>query len=282
MRGSNLTYDIDNIWMIPLRKSCCNQLACVSRVALVSLGVFGATSLGLQVHADDAGVAQQPSGKNAENEPLQVHVDKSQFDLFNSTPDADLRPFSTDRPGKTHSSLTVDAGHLQLEGDFWNYTWDHYTTDRTTVRASTFINPNLKLGITNWAELDAFFPLYNTLNVRNRDGGGMFRAHGFGDVLLGGKVNFFGNDQGRQAFGAIGFIKVPTAGRGLGNDTVEYALNFPFTTALFDKFSLTLEPAVGLIRNLAKPGYQSDWQFLVNLNYPIIGEVVTAAIELAT
>lgn len=38
--------------------------------------------------------------------------------------------------------------------------------------------------------------------------GGSARARGFGDVLLGGKVNFFGNDGGDRALGAIGFVEM--------------------------------------------------------------------------
>lgn len=190
-----------------------------------------------------------------------------------------MRPFSTDRPGKTHSSLTVDAGHFQLEGDFWNYTWDHWSGNSTKTRAYTLINPNLKLGITNCSEFDIFLPTYNSLEAKNNTA--TLRARGFGDILVGGKVNFFGNDGGDQALGAIGFIKVPTAARGLGNDHLEYTLNLPFTTKLPQNFSLTLEPAFGLLRNLRNTGYQGDYQFLINLNRPVIGQVVTAAIELA-
>lgn len=227
----------------------------------------------------DAGRQQGPN--NAGKEVGRVSVDKGQFNLLNPTPADAMRPFSTDRPGKTHSALTVDAGHFQLESDIWNYTWDHWTRDTTTIRAYTIVNPNLKLGITNSAELDVFLPLYNTLNVRSRSGRGVVHASGFGDVLLGGKVNLFGNDGGDEALGAIGFVKVPTGARGLGNNMVEYTLNVPLTSALPGKFSLTLEPVVGLLRNLNKQGYQGDYQFLINLSRPIIGEVVTAAIELA-
>ena len=208
-------------------------------------------------------------------------IDKSRFTLFNPTPDDVMRPLSTDRPGKTHSSVTVDAGHIQIEGDIWNYTWDQFTKDRTSLRAYTIANPNLKIGITNWAELDFFFPIYNSLNVTSRTQGNVVHANGFGDILLGGKVNFFGNDGGDQSFGAIAFGKLPTAAHGLGNNMVEYMINLPFTTTLPNKFSLTLEPAFGLLRNLNKQGYQGDYQFLINLNRPIIGEVVTAALELA-
>src|ERR1039458_7073188 len=37
--------------------------------------------------------------------------DKSDFTLFNPTPDADLRSFSTDRPPKANSPYTADTGH---------------------------------------------------------------------------------------------------------------------------------------------------------------------------
>lgn len=253
--------------------------------SLVAEGVLCTTLLPSPAKAQDSSAPvqqqQEEGAKTDAGQPVQTNIDKSQYDLFNPTPDNAMRPFSTDRPGKTHSSLTVDAGHFQVESDIWNYTWDHWTKNDTTVRAYTIGNPNLKLGITNWAELDIFLPLYNSLAIRSRDQSNVERASGFGDVLLGGKVNFFGNDGGDQSLGAIGFIKVPTAAPGLGNDMVEYSLNLPFTTALPSKFSLTLEPAFGLFRNLNKQGYEGDYQFLANLNRPIIGEKVTAALELA-
>ena len=249
-----------------------------THVLVSSLVIFPCVTASALAQNADATSQQQQDGRPAREQP-----DKSQYNLFDPTPQNQMRPFSTDRPGKTHSSLTVDAGHFQLEGDFWNYTWDHWTQDQTTLRATTVINPNLKIGITNWAELDVFLPLYNQLNVRSRNGGASTRAKGFGDVLVGGKVNFFGNDsgEGAQSLGAIGFIKIPTAARGLGNNMLEYTLNLPFTTPLPRGFSLTLEPAVGLLKNFTKQGYQGDYQFLINLSHPIIGDVVTAALELA-
>jgi len=53
-------------------------------------------------------------------------------------------------------------------------------------------------------------------------------------------------------------IKLPTAARGLGNHMAEYTLNVPSTIALPARFSVTLEPAVGLLRNLNKQGYHAD------------------------
>lgn len=223
---------------------------------------------------------QQEGAVNAEGSAVHVTVDKSQYNLINPTPTDQMRPFSTDRPGKTHSSLTLDAGHFQFESDVWNYTWDRFTPDHTTTRAYSVANPFLKLGVTNWAEIEVQIPTYNSMAVRSRSGGKL-HAEGFGDLLLGGKINLFGNDGGDQALALYPLIKLPTAARKLGNNMVEYSLNVPYTAALPAKFAVTFEPAVGLLRNLNKQGLHADYQILANLNRPIFGDVVTAAVEIA-
>lgn len=140
-------------------------------VALIAgSGAFGSA----MAQNPNAPVGQQEreGATNAEGTPVRIIVDKSQYNLFNRTPDDQMRPFSTDRPGKTHSSLTVDAGHFQLESDFWNYTWDRFTRDHTTGRAYSVANPYLKMGVTNWAEVEIQIPTYNSLAIRSRNGGG--------------------------------------------------------------------------------------------------------------
>jgi hypothetical protein len=48
--------------------------------------------------------------------------DKSRYNLFHPTPDNLLRELATDRPDKTESPTTVDAGHFQFEMDFATFT----------------------------------------------------------------------------------------------------------------------------------------------------------------
>lgn len=67
-------------------------------------------------------------------------------------------------------------------------------------------------------------------------------------LFLRRQSQLFGNDGGDRALGTVGFVKIPTAASGLGNNRTELFLDVPFTTALPDKFSLTLEPAVNLLR----------------------------------
>jgi len=44
--------------------------------------------------------------------------DKRRYNLFHPTPDALLREMATDRPDKTESAYSVDAGHYQIEMDY--------------------------------------------------------------------------------------------------------------------------------------------------------------------
>src|SRR5579871_1419567 len=98
-------------------------------VAALGLGMIAAGA----ARADDASSAPPP--------------DKSGFTLFDPTPDADLRSLCTDRPTKSTSPCTVDAGHWQVESDVYNYT----EQDSAGVSITTQLigNPTLKLGLTN-------------------------------------------------------------------------------------------------------------------------------------
>jgi high affinity Mn2+ porin len=110
----------------------------------------------LSAHAQSAGEATEidpwalmgDSLPPAENGP-----DKSHYSLFNPTPDDQMRPFSTDRPGKTHSSTTVDAGHFQVESDFINYAYDHHSPQQQTAPAAGEQTPPATSGVPEWYSL---------------------------------------------------------------------------------------------------------------------------------
>src|SRR5205814_5062766 len=48
-------------------------------------------------------------------------ADKSGYNLWRPVPDSLLREMATDRPDKTESAFTVDAGHYQIEMDVLSY-----------------------------------------------------------------------------------------------------------------------------------------------------------------
>src|SRR4051812_390436 len=89
-----------------------------------------------------------------------VAVDKRSFTLLHPTPPALVREMSTDRPDKTESPFTVDAGHFQLEMDVVNYTYDRHNSDHSAIRAESLsVAPvNLKVGLLNNVDLQVILP----------------------------------------------------------------------------------------------------------------------------
>ena len=77
--------------------------------------------------------------------------DKRGYNLLNPTPEALLREFATDRPDRTESPFTVDAGHLQVEIDLLNYTYDCANAHgaHETLKALAIAPINFKVGLLN-------------------------------------------------------------------------------------------------------------------------------------
>jgi hypothetical protein len=156
-------------------------------------------------------------------------ADKSQYHLFHPTPNSLLREMSTDRPDVTESPYSVDAGHLQIEMDVVAYGRDRHTLERDGGGESwSFAHTNVKLGLTNWADLQVVVPVHHHIR------GG---PKGFGDLIVRFKANLWGNDGGDTAFAVMPFIKLPTADEGLGNDEVEGGIIIPFAAALPNDWS---------------------------------------------
>jgi len=156
--------------------------------------------------------------------------DKSGYNLFNPTPRKFMRPLSSDRPDKTDSPYTVDAGHFQVEMDFGNVVVDEHNPGREEVRFTAYeVAPvNLKAGLFN--NVDAQFVLspwrYERLEDRAR---GTIEEHsGFGDLVPRLKVNLVGNDGGHFALAVMPFVKLPTSEGGLGNNAIEGGLKVPY------------------------------------------------------
>ena len=67
--------------------------------------------------------------------------DKSAYTVLNPTPDSALRSLTTDRPTKSNSPITVDAGRFQIESDLANFTYD--TFEGTKTRTIEALDPVL-------------------------------------------------------------------------------------------------------------------------------------------
>jgi hypothetical protein len=173
--------------------------------------------------------AQDSSGTSSSQPPV-----KSQYNLFAPTPSEFTREMITDRPDKTESPYTVDAGHFQLEMDLVSYTYDRDTSGGGDTRTEAFaVAPvNLKIGLLNTVDFQVILETYNYVRVNDHASGTVQTMSGFGDVTARLKINFWGNDSGQTAFGVIPFVKLPSNQDHLGNNAVEGGVIFPLAVQL--------------------------------------------------
>lgn len=156
-----------------------------------------------------------------------------------------LRALSTDRPDKTETPFTVDAGHLQVEADLVRYIYDRESdADWERVVEEWGAGPVLlKLGVLPALDLEVGLEAYRQRSERVRQGGveQTTTQSGVGDLVFRGKLNLWGNDGGATAMGLLPVVKLPTHQDGLGIHAIEGGLNVPFYLALPRDFELGLQ-----------------------------------------
>lgn len=200
--------------------------------------------------------------------------DKSQFHLFNPTPPALMREMATDRPDKTESPYTVDAGHFQIEMDLATYTYDKHNParDGTIVRTWNIAPINFKVGLLN--NVDAQFIVQPHTYVHTSDpAAGVSKQRGFNDFLVRVKWNLWGNDGGDTAFGLMPYMKLPTNQDQLGNRSVEGGLIAPFAMELPAGWSMGLMPQLDIVRDTASSGYHPEFVSTITFGHDIVGDL---------
>ena len=192
-----------------------------------------------------------------------IPPDKNGCNLFNPTPATLLRELTPDRPDKTESPYTVDAGHFQLEMDFANYTYDK--SDGTTTKAWNVAPVNIKVGLLNNVDLQFVFDNYLHVRTEDRVAGTSVTQSGVGDFTTRLKVNLWGDDGGRTAF-------APSTDN-LGNNVVEGGIVFPLAVKLPHGFDLGLETAVSFLRDDNDSSYHEYFINSVTLDHVLIGKL---------
>ena len=218
--------------------------------------------------AGSAGLAAPPA---APVEPAAAAPDKSRFTLWNPTPRPLMRELSADRPDKTESPYTVDAGHFQVEMDLVAYSYDHDRSGGNDARTEAWaIAPmNLKLGLLNDVDLQLMIEPYNQVRTEDQVAGTTEHQSGFGDLTLRLKTNLWGNDGGWTALAIMPFLKLPTNQDDLGNNAVEGGLIFPFAMELPRGWDLGATTAVGFLRDEAGPDYHAAFLNSITLGHDL-------------
>ena len=197
--------------------------------------------------------------------------DKSRYNLFRPTPDALLREMATDRPDKTESAYSVDAGHFQIEMDLLSYTYDR--SDAETLEAWAIAPINMKIGVLNNVDLQLIAESYNIQRTKDRSTNSSTRLSGFGDLLLRCKTNLWGNDGGPSALSVMPFVKVPTAGRDLGNGALEGGIIFPFAMELPAKWGFGAQAEIDWRQDSNRSDYHQEIINTVTFSHDIAGKL---------
>jgi hypothetical protein len=148
----------------------------------------------------------QSATPTPESPPRQV--DKSRYNPFSPTPAYEMREFLPDRPYVTDSPYTVAAGHWLLEMGLFEYTRDRWGN---RLDQFAFGDTNIRLGVTNYADVELMFTAYTYKNT-----GGQLKQSGFSDTTLSSKINILGDDSGPVAIAFFPGVTFPSGSAGIG------------------------------------------------------------------
>ena len=235
----------------------------------ISLAVLACSTVAASARAGD-------SSNTSSSEPVDLSkVDKRGYHVFNPTPREYMREMSTDRPDKTESAYTVDAGHFQIEMDFFSYTRDRDTSGGADTRVESWaIAPiNFKVGLLNSVDLQTVIETYNFVETDDRVGGTKTRQEGFGDVTSRLKVNLWGNDGGSTALAIMPYVKSPTNQDQLGNNSVEGGIILPLAVELPAGFAMGIMPQIDFVRNDGRDGHHTEIVNTMTIGHGIIGDL---------
>lgn len=204
--------------------------------------------------------------------PVAAASGKSQYWLFKPTPREQMRELSADRPDKTESPHTVDAGHFQVESSVISYTFDKRNPDYSGDSTHGFaVMPSLfKVGLANFMDVQVGIePYVSNLNYSFATGTTQ-NSDGFGDVVLRTKFALVGNDAGKFAFAVMPFLAIPTTKNdAIGDDHVHGGVIFPWSLELPKEWGIAGQTQLDWASDVNGSGYHVEYLNTFELSYSI-------------
>ena len=222
-----------------------------------------------------AGLSTPPAWARAQSAP---DTPKPAYSLFDPVPGADLSSLCTDRPTKSTAPCTVDSGHLQIESDLVNATFDRSGDVDTTTWLLT--NPTIKLGLAPNLDGEVTWSPYDIVTTKDRATGAESRVEGIGDIYIRAKWSLTGS-AGKIAVALVPYVKAPTAPLGIGDGAVEGGLIVPVNFTLPRGFSLIIDGEADDLENAANDGRRLNTSALASLSKGL-SKTVTLSAELWT
>jgi hypothetical protein len=152
---------------------------------------------------------------------------KDQFTFLNPTPLHLLREFETERPDKTKTPYTIDAGHIAVESEISSY----FENEEKHESGLRIFDTNVRIGITNNSEFQIQIEPY-IHRIENFDQRNEKTRDGIGNTTLRYKYNMQGNDSERVAVAIMPFVIIPTASAELKDEKIEHGFTLPLNLKL--------------------------------------------------
>jgi len=198
--------------------------------------------------------------------------DKSGYHLFHPTPRPQMREMSTDRPDQTESPYTVDAGHFQVELDFFKFTSDRRGTGGAHTDIWNIAPINLKVGLLNNVDLQIVLDNYLDVRTKNPATGATAHATGFGDITTRLKINLWGNDGGPTALAIMPYVKLPLSTSNLRNGDTEGGVIIPLAVELPGGWGMGLMTEVDFVSDDAG-GYDTEWVNSITFSHGLTSQL---------
>jgi hypothetical protein len=195
---------------------------------------------------------------------------KSRYWLFKPTPRDQMREMYLDRPDKTESPHTVDAGHFQMETGVLSYTYDKRNPDYSGNRVNGFAvgSSLLKVGLANFWDFHVGIDPYIHNRAFDLASDTTTVTDGFGDIALRMKFALMGNDAGKFALAAMPFVTIPTKkGDSTGADHYSAGLIVPYSVELPKNWGLAGQTQVNVVHNELTNGFHPEFINTIGLGY---------------
>ena len=172
----------------------------------------------------------------------------------------DLNPICPDRPGRGTSACTLQDGHVQLELGLFDESFQRRSG--VTTDAGSAGSLLAKWGVSERMDIEAGMGLYQFHRVH--DASGTVTASGIGDLFLRTKINPLPGD-GPFAMVLDPYLKLPTAGGGLGNGAIEGGFVLPMAYDLGNNWSLSTTPEADVLLNASGNSHHANLVDVVGL-----------------
>jgi hypothetical protein len=199
-------------------------------------------------------------------------ADKSQYTLFNPTPDRLTRDLTTDRPDVTETPFTVDAGHVQNETNVLGYSKSRPDPEGTITDSFDLVTSNVRIGMTNDAEIDFLLQSYGIARTHPYDPSAALRASGVGGLDVRAKFNLWGNDTfgapSSTALAILPFVTIPLdKTNGISPVYVEGGANLQFEIQLSDNCNLGINALGVYLRASGAASHHAEYLVSASLGY---------------